>query len=146
MADFAVSDVHGPTYLQAAQEPLGCAGVREASKEARHGEDVRRAGNTFVPVVWETHGALGGRGQAWFKTMVDARELVGEDGDPLLGDAMVWARAAYSHRWQQLFAVALQRGNARVIIDRARASRDRLGTRVRIPRQSDLDDGEGGGF
>ena len=103
--------------------------MREDSKESRHGDDVKRAGNTFTPVVWETHGALGARGQAWFRGMVAAKELVGEDGAPLLGDADRYARAAYSHRWQQQFAVTLQRGNARVIIDRARASRDRMGTR-----------------
>ena len=73
--------------------------------------------------------------------MLDVAEVVDDVGDPLIGDAMVWAKAQLGERWLQRFAVALQRGNAGIILAGARRARDRLGTRVRIPRESTLDVG-----
>ena len=56
-----------------------------------------------------------------------------------------WARAALSSAWQQRFSVALQRGNAVIIIGRSRALRDRMGIRVRsLPRGGDMDYGAAG--
>ena len=81
------------------------------------------------------------RGTTWFRSLVDVAEVVDEAGDPLIGDRMVWAKAQLSERWQQRFSVALQRGNAAIILAGARRARDRLGTRVRIPRDSVLDIG-----
>ena len=68
IGDVAVSDPHAPAYLSAAaSRPLGCAERRESAKRARHEEDVRRAGNTFTPLVLETYGALGSGAEAWFR-------------------------------------------------------------------------------
>ena len=55
-----------------------------------------------------------------------------------------------SERWQRRFSVALQKGNARVIISRARMARDQMGVRVgrswgRARQSSELDDGSGYG-
>ena len=130
-----------PTYLEAAQTPLGCAAKREAAKDADHQADVTRAGNTFVPCVFESHGTMGARGRDWFRGLIDAADVLDDAGDPLIGDAMVWAKARLSDRWQQRFAVALQRGNAGIILSGARRARDRLGTRVRMRHESSLDVG-----
>ena len=34
---------------------------------------------------------MGARGTTWFRSLVDVAEVVDEAGDPLIGDAMVWA-------------------------------------------------------
>ena len=68
--DMAVSTPYAAAYLTAAQTPGGCAERREAAKESKHGGDVRSAGHTFIPVVWEHLGTMGPKGVEWFRRMV----------------------------------------------------------------------------
>ena len=76
IGDVAVSDPHAPAYLSAAaSRPLGCAERRESAKRARHEEDVRRAGNTFTPLVLETYGAMGPGAEAWFRGCIAVAEI-----------------------------------------------------------------------
>ena len=81
----------------------------------------------------------------WHRELVAAAPIVDAvTGDPLIGDAEHWARATLSWDWARRRSVALQRGNARVIMSGARRSRDRLGVRVVADRRdSSLDDGSG---
>ena len=144
IGDVAVSSPDAPTYIRAAQQPLGTATMREQAKEARHGGDVRAAGHEFTPLVYETYGAEGARGARWHREMVASASVVDEiTGDPLIGDAEHWARAALGWTWQRRRSIALQRGNARVILSGARRARDRMGVRVAVGRVSGLDDGSG---
>ena len=76
MVDMAVSEPLAPAYLSAAQTPLGCAAKREEAKDLGHLADVTRAGNTFVPCVFESFGAMGARGTTWFRSLVDVAEVV----------------------------------------------------------------------
>ena len=41
----------------------------------RHEEDVRRAGNTFTPLVLETYGAMGPGAEAWFRGCIAVAEI-----------------------------------------------------------------------
>ena len=111
---------------------------------SKHGADVRDAGHVFVPVVWETFGTLGPKGKAYFDRCIGEAEIAPEWGEEL-SEAQVRARrAALSARWQQRFSTTLQRGNARCIITRARASRTLAGVRVHGQwGQSELDVGLG---
>ena len=71
---------------------------------------------------------------------------MGGDGAEELSEAQERARrAALSASWQQRFSTVLQRGNARCIITRARASRTLMGIRVWDGHsgRSELDDGLG---
>lgn len=139
-----MSSPDAPAYIRAAQEPLGTATIREQAKESRHGGDVRAAGHDFTPLVYETYGAEGVRCTEWHREMVAAATMVDEaTGDPLIGDAEHWARATLGWTWARRRSVALQRGNARVILSGARRARDRMGVRVAAARGSELDDGSG---
>ena len=128
VADMAVSSPHAPAYVTAAQRPGGCAELREGCKASAHEAEVRAAGHTFVPVVFETHGALGPRGTAWFRALVQQASVVGQDPDrPPSPEEEQWLRAQLAFEWQQRLSVTLQRGNARAIITRSRRSRDGMG-------------------
>ena len=102
VVDMAVSEPLAPAYLSDAQTPLGCASKREGAKDTSHLADVTRAGNTFVPCVLESFGAWGARGREWLRGMLDMAEVVDDVGDPLIGDAMVWAKAQLGERWLRL--------------------------------------------
>ena len=140
--DWAVSAPHAPTYLAGSISPLATAVAREQSKESKHGADVRDAGNTFTPAVLESYGAMGPRLRAWFQRMIDAAAVQAEDERE---EAAM--RGRLSEEWQRRISMALQRGNARIIISRSRQARDRLGTRVGRAwgraRDTELDFGEG---
>ena len=135
IGDVAVSDPHAPAYLSAAaSRPLGCAERRESAKRARHEEDVRRAGNTFTPLVLETYGAMGPGAEAWFRGCIAVAEIQRpewlEEGEEASQEWERWARAQLSADWQQRISVTLQRGNARVL--RSGILRARAGVGVRV--------------
>ena len=135
IGDVAASDPHAPAYLSAAaSRPLGCAERRESAKRARHEEDVRRAGNTFTPLVLETYGAMGPGAEAWFRGCIAVAEIQRpewlEEGQEATQEWERWARAQLSANWQRRISITLQRGNARVL--RSGILRARAGVGVRV--------------
>ena len=80
--------------------------------------------------------------RAWFQRMIDAAAVQAEDERE---EAAM--RGRLSEEWQRRISMALQRGNARIIISRSRQARDRLGTRVGRAwgraQDTELDFGEG---
>ena len=150
IGDVAVSDPHAPTYLSAASSrPLGCAALRESAKRSRHEADVVRAGGHFVPLVYETYGAMGREAEVWFRGLIavahiEPPEWMAGAEAPELEEYDRWARAQLSADWRRRMSVALQRGNARIIL--GGAARARSGTGVRVyghMARSDLDVGVG---
>ena len=113
-------------------------------KVSRYGADAAGAGHAFVPFVFETYGTLGEKGKAWFQRSIAEAEISSDGAAELTEEQERGRRAALSARWQQRFSTILQRGNARAIITRARASRSLMGIRVRGQwGQSELDVGLG---
>ena len=139
----ACSHPGAASYRDAAQRPLGCAVLREQHKESKHGADVRGAGNSFVPWVFETYGAMGPRGRDLFQQFVAEAEFATDGEEELTEEQERWLRAGLSYQWQQLFSVALQRANARIILAGARRARDLIGQRVYAARsRGDFDAGD----
>ena len=135
IGDVAVSDPHAPAYLSAAaSRPLGCAERRESAKRSRHAEDVRRAGNTFTPLVLETYGGMGPGAEAWFRGCIAVAELQrpewAEEDEEMGMEWERWARAQLSADWQRRISVTLQRGNARVLRSGVLRARSGVGVRV----------------
>ena len=123
--------------------------MRESAKRSRHQADVVRAGGHFVPLVFETYGAMGEGAEIWFRGLIAVAHieppewLAGAD-DEELEEYDRWARARLSSDWRRRMSVALQKGNARVIL--GGAARARSGTGVRVygsMTRSDLDTGVG---
>ena len=89
--------------FEAALRPLGCAERRESAKRSRHAEDVRRAGNTFTPLVLETHGGMGPGAEAWFRGCIAVAELQRpewvEEDEEMGMEWERWARAQLSSDW-----------------------------------------------
>ena len=98
-----------------------------------HGADAAAAGHTFIPLVFETLGTLREKGKAWFSSSgASRRRRLARMGRLSSAEEQERGRRAeLSARWQQRFSTILQRGNARAIITRARASRTLMGIRVR---------------
>ena len=109
---------------------MGCAVRREQHKEGKHGDDVRGAGNEFVPWVFESFGAMGPQGRALFMRWIRQAEVVSESGCVLTEEEDGWMRAALSAQWQQQFSMTLQRANAQIILGGASRARDLVGQRV----------------
>ena len=61
----------------------------------------------------------------FFQGLVDAAPVLVDSEEQPTPEQERWARAALSSAWQQRFSVALQRGNAAIVVGRARALRDR---------------------
>ena len=95
---------------------------------------MRRAGNTFTPLVLETYGAMGPGAEAWFRGCIAVAEIQRpewlEEGEEASQEWERWARAQLSADWQQRISVTLQRGNARVL--RSGILRARAGVGVRV--------------
>ena len=85
---------------------------------------------------------MGAEGKTVFQSWVGAAHI--EASSPEEERVL---RGQLSEHWQRRFSVTLQRGNARVIISRARMARDQMGVRVGRSwgrhRSSELDDGSG---
>jgi hypothetical protein len=115
--DVAVTHPCAASYVAAAaREALGCAALREGFKVGKYRPACSTVGIQFVPAVFETFGSCGAQFEAWFSSQVDwMSERVG-DRDALGG----FTAATFSSWWQQRISVALQLGNARCIIERAR--------------------------
>ena len=120
IGDVAVSDPHARACLTAAaSRHHGCTALRESAKRSRHGEDVRRAGNTFTPIVFSTYGGMGRDAEAWFRgaisvAKVEVPEHVRRSGDEeRIAEYEQWARAELSSAWRRRWSVCLHRGNAR---------------------------------
>ena len=125
--------------------------MRESAKRSRHQADVVRAGGHFMPLVFETYGAMGQDAEIWFRGLIAVAHieppewLAGADASEL-EEYDRWARAQLSADWRRRMSVALQKGNARVIL--GGAARARAGTGVRVygsmgASRSDLDTGVG---
>ena len=110
--------------------------MRESAKRSRHGEDVRRAGNTFTPLVFSTYGGMGRDMEAWFRgaiavAEVEVPEHVRRGGDEArIEEYVQWARAELASAWRRRLSVCLHRGNARVLASGAARARDGVGIRV----------------
>ena len=108
-----------------------------------------RAGGHFVPLVYETYGAMGREAEVWFRGLIavahiEPPEWMAGAEAPELEEYDRWARAQLSADWRRRMSVALQRGNARIIL--GGAARARSGTGVRVyghMARSDLDVGVG---
>ena len=127
--------------------------MRESAKRSRHGEDVRRAGNTFTPIVFSTYGGMGRDAEAWFRgavsvAKVEVPEHVRRSGDEeRIAEYELWARAELSSAWRRRWSVCLHRGNARVVSSGANRARDRVGIRVygrAVESALDVGDGRSG--
>ena len=125
--------------------------MRESAKRSRHQADVVRAGGHFMPLVFETYGAMGQDAEIWFRGLIAVAHieppewLAGGDASEL-EEYDRWTRAQLSADWRRRMSVALQKGNARVIL--GGAARARAGTGVRVygsmgASRSDLDTGVG---
>jgi hypothetical protein len=115
--DVAVTHPCAASYVAAAaREALGCAALREGFKVGKYRPACSTVGIQFVPAVFETFGSCGAQFEEWFRSQVAwMSERVG-DRDALGG----FTAATFSSWWQQRISVALQLGNARCIIERAR--------------------------
>ena len=125
IGDVAVSDPHASAYVAAAASRRhGCTALRESAKRSRHGEDVRRAGNTFTPLVFSTYGGMGREMEAWFRgaiatAQVEVPEHVQRGGhEERIEEYVRWARAELASAWRRRMSVCLHRGNARVLLSR----------------------------
>ena len=151
VGDVAVSDPHARAYVTAsASRHHGCTALRESAKRSRHGEDVRRAGNTFTPLVFSTYGGMGRDMEAWFRGAISVAEVevpehVLRGGDEArIEEYVQWARAELASAWRRRLSVCLHRGNARVLASGAARARDGVGIRVYGRMGSGaLDTGEG---
>ena len=125
--------------------------MRESAKRSRHREDVRRAGNTFTPLVFSTYGGMGQDMEAWLRgaiavAEVEVPEFVLRTGDQeRIEEHQRWLRAELAATWRRRLSVCLHRGNARVIASGARRARDGVGIRVygRVGGETMHDYGEG---
>ena len=125
--------------------------MRESAKRSRHEADVVRAGGHFVPLVYDTYGTMGEEAEAWVRGLIAVATI--EQPEWMLacgaGEAEMmewdrWARAQLGADWRRRMSVALQRGNARIILSGAARARSGRGVRVYgHMSSSDLDTGAG---
>lgn len=100
-----VSVTHpGASYTATAQSPLGAASLRERVKKAKYDEWAQQHYGVFVPLVFESYGAMGDLARA-FVGQLNTERLSQPEGQDLPDQT--------ASMLQQL-AVALQNGNARV--------------------------------
>ena len=124
--------------------------AREGAKRSRHEADVVRAGGHFVPLVYDTYGTMGEDAEAWVRGLIAVATIEPPEWMVASGDHSElvewdrWARAQLGADWRRRMSVALQRGNARIIL--SGAARVRSGRGVRVyghMSSSDLDTGAG---
>ena len=112
---------------------------------------MRRAGNTFTPLVFSTYGGLGRDLEAWIRGAISVAEVevpehIRRSGhEERIAEYERWMRAELGATWRRRLSVCLHRGNARVIASGARRARDGAGIRVygRVGGESMHDFGEG---
>ena len=115
--DIAVTHPCAASYVtSAAREALACATQREGFKTGKYGPACSSVAIEFVPAVFETYGACGPAFAEFFKSQVAWMEERVGDYDAMGG----FTASTFSSWWQQRISVALQLGNARCIIERAR--------------------------
>ena len=125
--------------------------MRESAKRSRHEADVVRAGGHFVPLVYDTYGTMGEGAEAWVRGLVAVATIqppewvmAGGAGETEMMEWDRWARAQLGADWRRRMSVALQRGNARIILSGAARARSGRGARVYgHMSSSDLDTGAG---
>ena len=99
----------------AASEDGWAAQVRETGKVTKYRASAASVGLAFHPAVFETFGRAGLLFKAWFGDMVAEAEDRLPDGW-----STNWSARTFSAHFQQRISVALQRGNAEVVLQRAR--------------------------
>ena len=86
---------------------------------------------------------MGPQATTAFADWLAAAVITSPDGEELSEEQEARLRSQLGFQYQQQFSIAMQKGNARAILDGARAARDRLGQRVYCKRNdSNLDVGE----
>ena len=109
------------------------------------------AGGHFVPLVYDTYGTMGEDAEAWVRGLVAVATIEPPEwvmasgaGEMELMEWDRWARAQLGADWRRRMSVALQRGNARIILSGAARARSGRGARVYgHMSSSDLDTGAG---
>ena len=114
--DISITHPAAAAYVQDAAATDGAtAAKREGSKTVKYKVAATSVGLTFIPAVLESYGRTGLLFKQWFMEKV----ALAEDELPPGWDSN-WACRTFSAHFQQRIAVALQRGNAEVVLKRAR--------------------------
>ena len=116
LIDAAICTPMAHSYLEAAQERGGAAGMRQSAKHSKY-DSLTPEGSSFTAAVVEALGAWGPELEEYWKKILAIMEKEAEE----FGEKHIASQ--FANRWLPRLSVSVQRGNALAIIHRCRRDR-----------------------